>query len=637
MSLTASSRVIVPDADLSYFALRARGEILRLWRHNRAPLSGSFSVVELYTLVYAELLSAGAPEPLRFIPKTTSANTIYGVTRALGFAAEDDAMRSRLPPIPQQGEGAAASCLKLGTSIYQALGLAHAAKRGGRPGHVLAVLSDGELQCGVDHAAKLAAAWGLDNLVVVIDHNGLQSAYPVNLVDPTLEPGVGKSLPRLRNAWEAYGWSYREIDGHDFAELRAGLHAAFVDATPAVVVAHTIKGKGLPYAEGDIRYNHELPEEQAIQAEGELRRQLRGRRRPPALRRTGLPVVEPRWSGSPALPTMKPPSTHRLRTVFAEWLEQFCQLNPKRVLPLNTDNPLPFRPDGGRFDRLAELTTTVGINERGAVNIARGLSIEGVFPVYVSPAAHLTSCAEEFAHCALDRQRVLVVGMMPGSELASWGASHTSYRDVQLFAAAGAHIFQPACSHDLVMILDGIYSDPETFLPSYLRLPRWARVPLEAVSGTDSRRPFEEGCYSVTYGKGDPKIVFVTSGVVTETALIAARALQARLDVTTRVVNVLRLFGIPPAIAAAIGNAHVIISAIDADPATLAAPLFELLPNALRSGVDPVGVREQPPLVRSNEALVFSGLDATSLERRAFDRWSEMSSRAKRRAPTVPA
>ena len=115
------------------------------------------------------------------------------------------------------------------------------------------MLGDGETQEGsVWEAAMAAAHYRLDNLIAVIDRNGLEIDGPTETV-MALEP--------LALKWESFGWTVREIDGHDPAALVQALRSApFSPGKPSVIIAKTVKGKGIDFIENRKEWQHRAPD-----------------------------------------------------------------------------------------------------------------------------------------------------------------------------------------------------------------------------------------------------------------------------------------------------------------------------------------------------------------------------------------
>jgi transketolase len=131
-----------------------------------------------------------------------------------------------------------------------------------RNARVYALLGDGEMQEGeVWEAAMCAAHHRLSNLCAMIDYNKLQSDDR-NAAIMGLEPLAAK--------WRAFGWNVAEIDGHDIEQILAALRSASAAAEPSVIIAHTIKGKGVPYMEdkpawhGSVKLTREQAEEALV-------------------------------------------------------------------------------------------------------------------------------------------------------------------------------------------------------------------------------------------------------------------------------------------------------------------------------------------------------------------------------------
>jgi transketolase len=127
--------------------------------------------------------------------------------------------------------------------------MACAAKRRGAKHRVVAVLGDGECNEGsVWEAAMSASKHRLDNLVAIVDYNKQQS-YGSTYEVLDLEPFAAK--------WEAFGFSCREVDGHDVRALEQIFAAVpFASARPSAIICHTVKGKGVAFAENNMKWHH---------------------------------------------------------------------------------------------------------------------------------------------------------------------------------------------------------------------------------------------------------------------------------------------------------------------------------------------------------------------------------------------
>ena len=160
--------------------------------------------------------------------------------------------------------GVDASTGSLGQGISMAVGMALGGKLDRKDYRVYALLGDGELQEGLVWEAAMAAAhYKLDNLTGIIDLNGLQTDGTVWEV---------MSPAPVAEKWRAFGWHALEIDGHDYGQIRAALREARETlGKPTMIIAHTVKGKGVSFMENDYDW-HGKPasREQAEQALAEL-------------------------------------------------------------------------------------------------------------------------------------------------------------------------------------------------------------------------------------------------------------------------------------------------------------------------------------------------------------------------------
>jgi transketolase len=163
----------------------------------------------------------------------------------------------------------------LGHGLSYANGMALAARITGRAYRVYCLLGDGETQEGqIWEAAMTASQKCLANMCAIIDNNGLKAMDC---------PDCAKTLEPIAERWRSFGWQVREIDGHNMEEICAGLDWAEGNrSSPSLLVAHTIKGKGISYMQGQPAYhNAMLTEAQMTEAIAELearRSKLEGQR-----------------------------------------------------------------------------------------------------------------------------------------------------------------------------------------------------------------------------------------------------------------------------------------------------------------------------------------------------------------------
>ncbi|MDR8389812.1 transketolase [Aliifodinibius sp. S!AR15-10] len=143
----------------------------------------------------------------------------------------------------------------LGHGLSMSVGIALAGKMDKAPYKVYTLLGDGELAEGSNWEALMAAShYKLDNLVAIVDYNKLQITGPVSNVC-NVEP--------LREKFESFGWHVREVDGHNLDAMEQLFKSApFEKNKPNMVIAHTTKGKGISFIEGNYKWHHKVPDDE---------------------------------------------------------------------------------------------------------------------------------------------------------------------------------------------------------------------------------------------------------------------------------------------------------------------------------------------------------------------------------------
>ncbi len=275
------------EADLGALRLRAhafRKTILEMiTRAGSGHPGGSLSVIDLLTALYFRHLRHDPGNPAWpdrdrvVLSKGHACPAWYVVLAECGYFDPSHLWTLRQLGSLLQGHpdmtrtpGVEISTGSLGMGLSAASGMALAGKRDGRPYRVFAVLGDGECQEGsVWEAAMFAAHYGLDNLTAIVDRNGLQQ--------------TGRTEERLRldplaDKWRAFNWEVQEIDGHDMGAIVCALEAAATLAgRPHAIVARTVKGKGVSFAEGVAGYHGKaLTQDELARALAELDSAARG-------------------------------------------------------------------------------------------------------------------------------------------------------------------------------------------------------------------------------------------------------------------------------------------------------------------------------------------------------------------------
>lgn len=252
-----------PSLDL---ARRVRCHVLRMVHSARASHVGScLGIADILAVLYAEVLRVDPADPAlatrdRFIlSKGHAAAVLYAVLAERGFIPGEWLAHYCEDGFPLAGHvvhkgvpGVEFSTGSLGHGLSLGSGIALAAARGGEPQRAVVLLSDGECDEGSTwEAALFAAHHKLDNLIAIVDRNDLQGFGRVADV-LALEPFAAK--------WRAFGWSVEEVDGHDHRALSAAFAAApRVPGRPTLVIARTLKGKGVSFMEDQFNWHYRSP------------------------------------------------------------------------------------------------------------------------------------------------------------------------------------------------------------------------------------------------------------------------------------------------------------------------------------------------------------------------------------------
>lgn len=232
---------------------------------------GSLSATDIVTALYFYKMRYNPKDPSwserdRFIlSKGHAAPLLYAVLSMAGYFDPELLKTLRKIGSPLQGHpnskslpGIEISTGSLGQGLSVANGIALGLRLDGIDSRVYCLLGDGELQEGqVWEAAMTAAHYHLDNLCAIVDNNGLQIDGPVKEV---------MRIDPLPQKWDAFGWHIIEIDGHNMEEIINALDKAeTIKGKPTLIIAHTIKGKGVSFFEGRVEYHGVAPTKEELE------------------------------------------------------------------------------------------------------------------------------------------------------------------------------------------------------------------------------------------------------------------------------------------------------------------------------------------------------------------------------------
>lgn len=241
---------------------------------------GSLSSIDILVALYFRVMRLKPEDPLapdrdRFV--LSKGHSVEGYLTVLArrgyFDVAELATYGRFgsrfyghPTMSVPGVEAPTGALGHGLSI--GVGMALAAKIDGGQHHVYVLMGDGEQAEGsVWEAAMAATHYGLGNLTAIIDYNKLQISGDVDSV---------MTISSLLDRWTSFGWAVRELGGHDMVALTAELVAdERTRAAPRLVIAHTTKGRGVSFMEGDAKWHHRVPTDEELEnATAELQSEI---------------------------------------------------------------------------------------------------------------------------------------------------------------------------------------------------------------------------------------------------------------------------------------------------------------------------------------------------------------------------
>jgi transketolase len=243
-------------------------------------IGGPLSCIDLLVALYFRAMRVRPQEPdwperdRLVLSKGHAAIGLYSVLALRGYfpvgeLRSFDRAGSRLQGHPDMTRLPAldASAGSLGQGLSFGLGLVLAARLRGSSARTFVLLGDGELQEGmVWEALHLAPRYRLGRLVALLDANRLQQyGWPGSRTEERRDPWEGVPLPEI---FTALGWQVRETDGHDFSQILAalaGVQEVPGEGPPQLILAHTVKGKGAPFAEGRYTWHSQVPSQEQLE------------------------------------------------------------------------------------------------------------------------------------------------------------------------------------------------------------------------------------------------------------------------------------------------------------------------------------------------------------------------------------
>src|SRR6478672_7713040 len=440
-------------------------------------IGSSFSSTDLITWLWTEELaganSGAANADTYFSSKGHDAPALYALLIALGKLDFDLIHKLRrlggLPGHPdvETTPFIATNTGSLGMGVAKAYGMARAHRFSGSGGRIVLMTGDGELQEGqIWESLQPCANERLSEIIAVVDHNKLQSDSAVAAVS---------DLGAIEEKFRAFGWEVRRADGHDFAAIRdAFAHFANVTDRPKVIVADTVKGKGVSFMEGlacgdqTYQFHAGAPSlKDYLAAVAELTARVND-----GLARVGCPPLV--LASAPLPERTIPVRPEKLVLAYGDELLQMARTRTNIVV-LDADLLTDCGIEAFK-EELPERFVECGIAEQHMVSAAGGMALSGILPVVHSFACFLTTRAnEQIYNNATERTKIIYVGTLAGVVPGGPGHSHQSVRDISAIGAVpGLVAFEPCSEREARLgIRWAVEQNPDS---TYLR---FVNVPLD--------------------------------------------------------------------------------------------------------------------------------------------------------------
>lgn len=254
--------------DLKDIAKEVRKDILlEVYSAQSGHPGGSLSCADILTAIYFELIKDGDKVVLS---KGHASPALYAVLSEKGFFDKEELKNFRRlgsilqgHPSSKSTPGVDVTSGSLGQGLSVANGIALAFKLDKKENYVYVILGDGEIQEGqIWEAAMSSSHYHLNNVIAFLDYNKLQ-------IDGSNDEVM--TVKPVDKKFEAFGWYVQEVDGHDFDEIILAVQNAKKQDKPSMIIANTIKGKGVPFMENKAEWHGKAPnEEQWLLAMNEL-------------------------------------------------------------------------------------------------------------------------------------------------------------------------------------------------------------------------------------------------------------------------------------------------------------------------------------------------------------------------------
>jgi transketolase len=506
-------------------------------RAGSGHIGSSFSSVDIMSWLQLNELrtttkgESNSPHDLFFSSKGHDAPALYNTWIGMGqLDFELLHQLRRLGGLPGHPDVATPNVVantgSLGMGVSKAKGMILANRLLNQPGHVYVLTGDGELQEGQFWESLISAAnQKLHELTLIIDHNKLQSDTLVSKVS---------DLGDLPAKLAAFGWHVSRCDGNDleaFSKTLASIKS--VKDQPKVVIADTIKGKGVSFMEhtsidSDVefyKFHSGAPGDEAyVRAAQELIESANA-----LLDNLGLAKLELECVNRPVIEA--PKNQQRLIQAYSNALLEEAAKNPK-IVALDADlildtGLIPFQ------KQFPHRFVECGIAEQDMVSQAGGMALQGLLPIVHSFACFLSARPnEQIYNNATEQTKIIYVGSLAGVLPGGPGHSHQAVRDISSLAGIpGLVLMEPSCEQEVSALLSwAVNHNP---VSSYLRL---VSLPQSIPYALPASYQPELGC-GVALTKGTDVAVIAYGPIMLSMAFHAAEVLKHEHQISLKVIN----------------------------------------------------------------------------------------------------
>jgi transketolase len=574
-------------------------------------IGSSFSSLDLISWLWTASLvdpNSGSPDAdVYFSSKGHDAPALYSLLIALEKLDFDLLHRLRrfggLPGHPDVATPfIAANTGSLGMGISKAYGMARAKRLTGRRGRIVVMTGDGELQEGqIWESLQPAANERLGEIVVVVDHNKLQSDSAVSAVS---------DLGPIEDKFRAFGWEVMRADGHDLHAVRGAFEAfARVADRPKVLIADTVKGKGVSFMEGlacgDATYHFHAGApslKDYLAAVEEIASRVNARLA--ALTQSAVELEHA------PLPTRLAPSRpERLVVAYGDELLDIARTRPDIVV-MDADLLSDCGIEAFKAE-LPERFIECGIAEQHMVSAAGGLALQGLLPVVHSFACFLSTRANEHIYNnATERRKIIYTATLAGAIPGGPGHSHQSVRDISAIGSVpGLTAIEPCCERESRLAIRWAIetNDASTYL-------RFVNVPLDLPYSLPPGCVLETG-RGVMLRSGHDVAIVGYGPVLLSNAWRAAEELSAE-GVNVAVIDLPWLNRIDDGWVRDVLGRFPVVVTLDNHYVTLGQGVMiaaALARNRCQAEVHSIGLTDIPACGTNAEVLAHHGLDVQSI------------------------